>query len=98
MTDLTDVFSALLTLLLAITTTFLIPYLKSKITAAKLAEVMTWVQIAVDAAEMIYSGPGKGDEKKAYVVQFLNSKGYTLDTERLDALIEAAVLNLKESI
>ena len=46
---------------------------------------------------MIYNGTGRGEEKKAYVVKFLNSKGFTLNTEEIDNLIEAAVLKLKST-
>ena len=37
-----------------------------------------------------------GAEKKAYVVEFLNSKGFKIDAETLDKLIEAAVFNLPD--
>ena len=33
---------------------------------------------------------------KAYVVEFLNSKGFKIDAETLDKLIEAAVFNLPD--
>ena len=51
--------------------------------------------IAVEAAEMIYVGAGRGEEKKQYVIDFLNSKGFTLNTAEIENLIEAAVLELK---
>ena len=53
------------------------------------------MKVAVEAAEMIYVGTGRGEEKKAYVVQYLNSKGYTLDADSINNLIESAVLELK---
>ena len=43
-------------------------------------------------------GSGRGAEKKAYVVQFLQEKGFTIDPDSLDKLIEAAVFNLPEYI
>ena len=78
MTDLTPIIFAALTLIMAVITTFLIPYLKTKIDSNKFEKIQTWVKVAVEAAEMIYVGTGRGEEKKAYVVQYLNSKGYTL--------------------
>ena len=48
------------------------------------------------AAEQLYTGSGRGAEKKAYVVEFLNSKGFKIDAETLDKLIEAAVFNLPD--
>ena len=74
---------------------FLIPYIKTKVTAEQLETIKFWVNIAVEAAEMIYVGTGRGEEKKAYVVEFLNSKGFHLDTAEIDNIIEAAVLELK---
>jgi hypothetical protein len=95
MIDLTDVVSAIITLILAVITTFLIPYLKTKIEANKFEKIKSWVKVAVEAAEMIYVGTGRGEEKKNYVIQYLNSKGYTIDTESINNLIESAVLELK---
>lgn len=95
MTDLTPIIFAALTLIMAVITTFLIPYLKTKIDSNKFEKIQTWVKVAVEAAEMIYVGTGRGEEKKAYVVQYLNSKGYTLDADSINNLIESAVLELK---
>ena len=46
--------------------------------------------------DRLYTGSGRGAEKKAYVVEFLNSKGFKIDAETLDKLIEAAVFNLPD--
>jgi hypothetical protein len=95
MVDLTQIFVALIGLVFSLVSVFLIPYIKQKVSAEKLDTVKFWVNIAVEAAEMIYTGTGRGAEKKAYVVEFLNSKGFTLNTEEIDNIIEAAVLELK---
>ena len=95
MVDITPVISAVLTLAVALVTTFLIPYLRARLTAEQLDTIKVWVNIAVRAAEMIFTGTGQGAAKKAYVVDFLNSKGFTLNTEEIGNLIEAAVLELK---
>lgn len=97
MTDITNITSAVITLIIALVTTFLIPWLKTKLDAEKFEQVKAWTKVAVDAAEMIYKGAGRGEEKKAYVLEYLNSKGYTLDEESINNLIEAAVLELKNS-
>lgn len=97
MIDLTNIISAVITLIVAVITTFLIPYLKSKVDEMKFENIKTWVKVAVEAAEMIYTGTGRGEEKKAYVLNYLNSKGYTIDTESINNLIESAVLELKNS-
>lgn len=43
---------------------------------------------------MIYTESGMGQQKKAYVVEFLNSKGFTVDPDTIENLIESAVLDL----
>ena len=99
MTDLTPIVNAVITLIAAIITTFLIPWIKSKIDAAKLAQIVEWVGIAVRAAEQIYNESGMGEKKKQYVLDFLASKGFTLDPDSINAMIEAAVkeLNIEQN-
>lgn len=94
MTDLTPIIQALFTLLTALITAFLVPYLKRKVDEEKLDNLYTWVTIAVEAAEKIFSETGMGEEKKEYVLTFLSEKGFTVDVSILDAMIESAVLNL----
>lgn len=98
MIDLTPIMEAIIALVVAVITAFVIPWLKGKIDADKLEEIELWVTVAVEAAEQLYNGTGRGEEKKAYVVKFLQEKGFTLDPDSLDKLIEAAVFNLPEYI
>lgn len=98
MIDLTPIMEAIISLVVAVITAFVIPWLKGKIDADKLEQIKLWVTVAVEAAEQLYKGSGRGEEKKAYVVQFLQEKGFTLDPDSLDKLIEAAVFNLPEYI
>ena len=99
MTDLTPIVNAVITLIAAIVTTFLIPWIKSKIDAAQLAQIVEWVGIAVRAAEQIYNESGMGEKKKQYVLDFLADKGFTLDPNSINAMIEAAVkeLNIEQN-
>ena len=94
MTDLTPIVNAVIALVAAIITTFLIPWIKSKIDAAKLAQIVEWVGIAVRAADQIYNESGMGETQKQYVLDFLADKGFTLDPNSINAMIEAAVKNL----
>lgn len=93
--DLTPVLEAAISLCAALITIVLIPMLKQKLSKGRLDEIKTWVGAAVAAAEQIYKGSGRGDEKKAYVLQFLKDKGYTVDLDAVDKLIESAVYALK---
>ena len=99
MTDLTPIVNAVIALIAAIITTFLIPWIKSKIDAAKLAQIVEWVGIAVRAAEQIYNESGMGEKKKQYVLDFLADKGFTLDPNSINAMIESAVkeLNIEQN-
>ena len=92
--DITTIIEAAAALVAAVITAVVIPYIKSRTTAQQQAEINAWVKIAVTAAEQIYRGSGRGEEKKAYVLNWLAEHGITLDEERIDALIEAAVYEL----
>lgn len=96
--NITPVIEAAVMLLLAILTYVLVPMIRTKFSADQLATIKMWVKVAVNAAEQIYTGSGKGSEKKEYVVAFLESKGFKLDTDSLDKLIESSVLELKNAI
>lgn len=94
--DLTSIANAVIALIAAIITAFVIPWIRSKTTDTQFEKIKMWVTVAVEAAEQLYTGSGRGAEKKAYVVEFLNSKGFKIDAETLDKLIEAAVFNLPD--
>lgn len=89
--DLTPVVQAVVSLAIAVMTYLIIPYIKAKVGEQKYDQIYEWVHIAVRAADQIYKGEGRGAEKKAYVVAFLASKGFKLDAESIDAMIEAQV-------
>lgn len=76
----------------------LIPYIKQKIGAENFAELQKWVKVAVQAAEMIYKEAGMGNMKKKYVECFIDDLGIKVDAQRLDNLIESAVLELKKGL
>lgn len=96
--NLTPLMQALLSLLAVLITYYLIPWIKAKTTAQKQAEINAWVKIVVQAAEQLFTGPGQGAVKKAYVLEFLESKGFSVDTAELDKMIEAAVLAVNKGV
>ena len=98
MKDYTTLFEGILTVLFALVTLYVIPWIKSKVTAEELADIIKWVKIAVQAAEMIYKESGMGKAKKDYVLTFLADKGIKYDEKQIDSLIESAVLELKEQM
>ena len=94
MIDITPIVNAVIALLAAGVSVFLIPWIKSKTTDAQRKELLEWVKIAVAAAEQLYNGQGRGEEKKQYVLDVLASMGFTVDEEAINAAIEAAVNQL----
>ena len=93
--NITPIIEAVFALIAAIVTAVVVPYIKSRTTAAQQTEIAAWVRIAVTAAEQIYNGTGRGQEKKKYVEDWLKAHGVTVDSEKLDAMIESAVYELK---
>ncbi|MGL5438821.1 MAG: phage holin, LLH family [Filifactoraceae bacterium] len=65
MIDLTQIIIAVLTLIFSLVSVFLIPYLKIKVGAEQRETIKFLVNIAFEAAEIIYNGTGRGEEKKA---------------------------------
>ena len=98
MINITPIIEAVFALLAAIITAVVIPYIKNRTTAQQQAEINAWVRIAVTAAEQVYKGKGRGEEKKAFVLEWLKSHGVTVDTEKLDALIESAVYDMNNGL
>lgn len=95
--DYTNIIGAVITLLTAILTTFIIPWLKEKYGCEKLKKWQAYVNIAVEAAEQLYDVT-EGEEKKAYVVEYLASKGIKFDSDTVDKMIESAVLTLHNEL
>lgn len=103
LTDLTPIIEAVLTLVIAVFSAIIIPWIKKtvtplleqKLTDEQRKELQTWVNAAVWAAEQTITGDNKGEERKASVLDFLAERGYTVDTKEVDNLIEAAVKQLK---
>lgn len=95
MYDITPIVQAVLTLVGVLITSLLIPWVRSKTSEVQQKDLKQWVKIAVAAAEQIYVGQGRGKEKKQYVLEFLQRYNLKIDTDAIDAMIEAAVYELK---
>lgn len=95
--DYTQIISTVIALISALVSAFLIPWLKTKIDANKLQTIKTYVEIGVKAAEQLYAATD-GEEKKAYVINFLAEHGIRFDVSTIDQLIEAAVLQLHHEL
>lgn len=94
MFDLTPIAEVIITLIFLCLTSIVIPLIKSKTSETQQKEIMEWVKIAVLAAEQLYKGSGRGEEKKEYVVNWLKDHDIILNADKLEAMIEAAVSEL----
>ncbi len=93
-----QVIMALIPVLGAIVTYFVIPYIKTLASNEQLKQYKAWADMAVKCAEMLWKESGMGADKKAYAVQFLsdmfNKNKIVITEEQLNILIEAAVLEM----
>lgn len=84
----------------AIITGFIIPYLKTKITAEQMVEIARWVTKAVEAAEVLFNAPKSGEEKREYVIDFIdkmfNSKKEVITKDQIRVLLEASWREMKK--
>ena len=69
--DITPIVETAIALVGIIITSFLIPYLKTKMTANQFSYLEGIVKTAVYAAEVLFDGDGRGAEKREYVENYV---------------------------
>lgn len=96
--ELNPIINAVIALLSVLITAFVIPWLRRKIAQEDRQVVAAVVDSAVKAAEKIYQGTERGEEKLDFVEKYLAARGYKMDAndvmDELRVMIEAAVLEL----
>lgn len=93
--DITDIIKTIITLICAVISYFLIPWLKGKVSAENRERIVFWLTIAVQAAEeAARSGMIDKPDKYEYVIDYLASKGIIFDELETEALINSAVWEL----
>ena len=97
MFELTKVLLALVALAGVMVSVFLVPWLKAKTSTAEMAELLTWVEIAVQFSQQLYHTLD-GESRLKYALDFLESKGYDVDLPEIRAAIEAEVLKLHQQL
>lgn len=90
-TIVTIIFLAIAAIVLVAVAGTAIPWIQANTTAEQQEELVTWVKIAVLAAEQLIKGEGRGADKKTYVFEWLEKHGITAEKEDLNAIIESAV-------
>ena len=95
-----NVIELIFAILSAVLTCFLIPWIRARKTAEERESLAETVRIAVQAAEQMISGAGRGSEKKDYVRKWLHEQGVKMNEQdiwdEVNAMIESAVLELKK--
>lgn len=91
--ELNDILNILFALVVVVLTRYLIPYLKAKLEESGQESLVQLIEELVQAAEQIFNGAKKGEEKKAYVVKSLEDRNIVVDS-KVDAQIESAVYRL----
>ena len=85
--NLTPIFQALISLLAALITLRLIPWLKSKTTTEQWEQIRAAVRVAVFAAEAAY-GAGHGAEKLDFAMKWLAERDIFVDIQEINAVVE----------
>ena len=89
-----DIIMALIPVCGLIITGLVIPYLKVSIGDKQLLFISQWVKKAVEAAEVLFDAPKSGEEKRQYVIDFIdkmfNSKKVIITKDQIRMLLESA--------
>ena len=96
--DLTPIVQALAALIGVVFTMVVIPYIRKKTNKEEQIQINEWIKIAVKAAEQIYKGSGRGEEKKKYVLDWLANHNIKIDEDAIDAMIESAVYEINNGL
>ena len=89
--DWTSIILAVIGLLSAIVSGFLIPLLKAKLSEEQLNKAQMWLKVFCSAAETAFTN---GADKKAWVLAQMDAIGVKLSEEQLDSCLEAVVREL----
>ena len=92
--DLTGIVLAVISLIGALITRYLIPWIKEKTNEKQFEALKILAKVGVYAAEQLFSTE-QWKEKKQYVLDFLKKNGYEVDAPAVDALIESLVRELQ---
>jgi len=97
--DVTQVIIAIIAVFGAIVTRVVIPLIKAKTTAQQWSNIVSWTNTAVNAAEVIFKGAGKGEQKRDYVLGYIkdccNSHNIGYDGKAVRNALEEAWRGLK---
>jgi len=95
--DITNIFTAFIALLMAVVSAFVIPWLRRKIAADDMDDLLVWVDIAVAAAQQLYHH-ADGSKRLQHALSLLREKGFNVNDAAVRNAVEAAVLKLHQQL
>lgn len=96
--DITGIIELILSVIVTLMALYGLPALMNKFGATKITSAYEIIKILVNAAEQLNKVTGAGDAKKRWVIERLEDYNMQIDIEKVSELIEAAVLEMNESI
>lgn len=100
--DITPIIEAVIALVGIVITSFLIPFIKSKMTTNQFSYLEGIVKTAVYAAEVLFDGDGRGAEKREYVTSYVEKiceqHKITFDVNAVRQMIEKSWLELTQEV
>ena len=100
--DITPIIEAVIALVGIVITSFLIPFIKSKMTTNQFSYLEGIVKTAVYAAEVLFNGDGRGEEKREYVENHVKKiceqHKITFDATAVRQMIEKSWLELTQEV
>ena len=95
--NLTTIVEAIIALAVAVITVFVLPWLSANTTARDREDLLSWVDIAVAAAQQLYH-QCSGQQRLDYALALLEEKGFDIDDGAVVDAVEAAVLKLHQQM
>lgn len=89
--DLTQIVEAVIALAVALIARYVVPWIRQRLTAGGQEILETALRVAVMGAEQMYQGAGRGREKLEAAKKYLNSKGFDVDVEQIEAAVWAYI-------
>ena len=95
--EITNVLTALVALLMAALSAFVIPWLRREMEAEDLDDLLVWVEIAVAAAQQLYHSCD-GEKRLQHALGVLADKGFDVNDKAVRSAVEAEVLKLHQQL
>ena len=98
--DLTPIVQITIMLAVVIITSFVIPWIKSKTTQEQWQMIQDIAKISTKAAEILFKGSGRGQEKLEYVMtyikEFCSEKGIYFNNDAIRQTVENMVKKMND--